>query len=195
MRWSLFWFWCVSAHAGQTVVLPPVELAPGQTAQVNIMSSAASYPGWSFVIACQASVVFYGAGGSPLTAPATFTVGADSRILSVHIPYEITGAGTTVAPVTAQVSLSYGQISASRVRRPYRLVRSLSPYRPSRPQPAPRIPLCPARRRIRGSRSSEGAPSCPACPLATVARRSTGGSQARWLCCRPSLSRITNLFK
>ena len=52
------------AQAGQTIVLPPVDLAISETAQVNIMSSAASYPGWSFVVACQASVTFYGADGS-----------------------------------------------------------------------------------------------------------------------------------
>jgi hypothetical protein len=58
-----------------TIVLPPVGLAPTETAPINIMSSAADYPGWSFVMTCQASVTFYGSNGSARGAPTMFSVG------------------------------------------------------------------------------------------------------------------------
>jgi hypothetical protein len=106
LRVGLAWCAVIAAHGQQTIVLPPVDLAPTETAQVNIMSSAANYSGWSFVETCQVSVTFYGAGGSALTTPATFTVGKAPLIVSVQLPHALTDDRAAVAPVTAQIVLT-----------------------------------------------------------------------------------------
>jgi hypothetical protein len=51
----------------------------------------------------QASVTFYGADGSALGAPTTFTIGEGRQIFSAHLPYALTGATGASAFVSAQI--------------------------------------------------------------------------------------------
>jgi hypothetical protein len=103
--------WCVAIAAyGQvptwTVVLPPVSLAATETAETNILSSAASYAGDAFVTTCQASVTFYGADGSALGPATTFTVGNTRQIFSAELPYALTGAKASRTVVSSQITLT-----------------------------------------------------------------------------------------
>jgi hypothetical protein len=89
-----------------TTVLPPVGLAATETAEINILSSAASYAGDAFVTTCQASVTFYGTDGSALGAATTFTVGNTRQIFSAELPYALTGAKAPRTVVSAQIALT-----------------------------------------------------------------------------------------
>ena len=115
--------WCSAIAAygqnpAQTIVLPPVELTPNETAQINVVSSARNYPGWTFWDTCQVSVTFYGAGGSAVGTPVTFTVGKGAEITSVQMPYASTGAKGSVAPVTARIALTPDAASGSTLSPP-----------------------------------------------------------------------------
>jgi hypothetical protein len=90
----------------QVVVLPPVNLAAGETAQVGIMSSAGSYPGGTFVTTCQGSFTFYGADGSALGGATNFIVGNTRQVFSAELPYALTGADGLSTAVSAQIALT-----------------------------------------------------------------------------------------
>jgi hypothetical protein len=108
--------WCAAMACGQqspaktiphnTIVLPPVGLATSETAQINIMGTAANYPGWSFVTTCQASVTFYGPDGSTLGSPTSFILGKTPQIFSVVLPYASVGAKTSPMALSAQIALT-----------------------------------------------------------------------------------------
>lgn len=89
----------------QTVVLPPVNLAATETAEINLRSLAADYPGWGFGGDCQASATFYGADGSILGSPAAFIVGRSGQIFTAKLPYALTGAKALGTVVSAQIVL------------------------------------------------------------------------------------------
>jgi len=90
----------------QTIFLPPVNLAASETAQIQIMSSAAAYVGGAFLTPCTAEVTFYGAGGSTLGTPANFTIGDTRQIFSAQLPYASTGVSGVSTAVNAQIALS-----------------------------------------------------------------------------------------
>jgi hypothetical protein len=106
------------AGATQTVVLPPVNISVSEVAQVDIVSTAAGYPNWSFVVDCQATVSFSRADGTDIGTATTFSVGKTPQIFSARMPYALIGSRDLVAPITARISLSYGQISASTLSPP-----------------------------------------------------------------------------
>jgi hypothetical protein len=89
-----------------TVVLPPVGLTAAEMAQVSIMSAASDYPGWTFTNECHASITFYGADGSTLGTPTTFTIGEVPQIFSAQLPYALIGAAGAIAFVSAQIVLT-----------------------------------------------------------------------------------------
>jgi len=90
----------------QTIFLPPVNLAATETAQIQIMSSAAAYVGGTFLTPCNAVVTFYGAGGSALGTAANFTIGDTRQIFSAQLPYASTGVSGVSTAVNAQIALS-----------------------------------------------------------------------------------------
>lgn len=105
---------CVLLAAGRalaqgpdvTVVLPPIGVAGGETAEVSIVSAANDYPGWTFTNPCQASITFYGPDGSALGAPTTFTLGSARQIFSAQLPYAPAGATAAGPVVSAQIALT-----------------------------------------------------------------------------------------
>ena len=100
-------------QAPQTIVLPPVDLAVTETAEVNIMSSAASYPGWIFATTCDVSVAFYTVDGSAVGAASTFNVGKTAQIFSAELPFAVTGAKGGRITVSAQVTMAARSFSFS----------------------------------------------------------------------------------
>lgn len=110
--WSFvagIWFAVIAAHgqsSTQTIVLPPVGLGATETAQISVMSSAAGYPGWSFVTTCQVAITFYDRDGSALSAPTTFTVAKSAQIFVAELPYASTGAKGSSTVVSAQLALT-----------------------------------------------------------------------------------------
>ncbi len=114
--------WCIAVAAygqnPQTIVLPPVTLAPSETAQVNIASAAAGYPGGAFVTSCQVSITFYGADGSALGKAAEITVGSSGQIYSAKLPYATTGATSTPSVVGTRISLTPAPVAVSTLSPP-----------------------------------------------------------------------------
>jgi hypothetical protein len=108
-------FFCVLP---QTVVLPPVNLAASETAQIRIMSSAAGYPGGAFVANCKASLTFYGADGSPLGGATNFDIANTGQIFSAELPYASTGANGLSTAVSAQIALTPDPFTASALAPP-----------------------------------------------------------------------------
>lgn len=106
----LLGIWCIGNAAygqnPQTIVLPPVGLATTETAQINVMSAAAGYPGGAFVTSCQVSVTFYGSDGSALGKATEFTVGNIGQIFSAKLPYAVTGATGLRTSVGARIALT-----------------------------------------------------------------------------------------
>ncbi len=90
----------------RTIVLAPVGLAATETAQINIVSSAAAYPGGAFVTTCQASVTFYGADGTALGAATDLTAGNTAQVLSAKLPYAATGATGARTAISARIALT-----------------------------------------------------------------------------------------
>jgi len=118
------WYAAIAAYGqpSQTIVLPPVALAAAETAQINVMSSAANYPGWSLVTPCSASVTFYGADGSVIGAPTTLVVGGTlgpvvlgeaAQIFSAQLPYASTGVKASSTVISAQIALAGNPFTAS----------------------------------------------------------------------------------
>ena len=109
--------WCsvivaYGQNPAQTIVLPPVELTPNETAQINVVSSARNYPGWTFWDTCQVSVTFYGPDGSAVGRPVTFTAGNGAEITSVRMP------NAHPRTVTAQIALTPDAASGSTLSPP-----------------------------------------------------------------------------
>jgi hypothetical protein len=106
-RRSILFFAAIAAYGQkpETIFLPPVSLAATETAQVQIMSSAAAYVGDSFLTNCNAGVTFYGPDGSALGTATDFTVGGTRQIFSAELPYGSTGASGVTA-ISAQIALT-----------------------------------------------------------------------------------------
>jgi len=90
---------------GEVIVVPPVGLARTETAQIDVTSSAAGYVG-SSAASCDGIVTFYGADGSALGAPATFTLGTTAQVFSAQLPYASTGAAGSRVPISAKITLT-----------------------------------------------------------------------------------------
>jgi hypothetical protein len=98
----------VCAAYGQsplTVFLPPVNLAPTETAQVEITSSAAAYVGGAFISPCSAAVTFHGADGSALGTATNFTIGNSRQIFPAELPYASANATGSKTAISAQIDL------------------------------------------------------------------------------------------
>jgi hypothetical protein len=95
-----------NGQSPQTIFLPPVNLAPTETAQVEIMSSAAAYVGGAFISPCGASVTFHGADGSALGTAANFTIGNSRQIFPAELPYASANATGSNIAISAQIQLA-----------------------------------------------------------------------------------------
>jgi hypothetical protein len=69
---------------------PPIGLAAGETAQVNVINTATQSTGGA-APSCTGTITFYNASGSMIGAATSFAVGS-GQIFSVTRPYASTGA-------------------------------------------------------------------------------------------------------
>src|ERR1700693_5596643 len=88
-----------------TTSLPPIGLAPTETAQVNVANSAPLSP-TGVVSYCTGSVAFYDANGTIIGRATDFKV-ANGQIMSVKLPYASAGAGgASRVVVRAEISIT-----------------------------------------------------------------------------------------
>lgn len=83
-------------------VLPPMGLASGETALVNIVNNAPLMPG-AAAPSCAGSVAFYNESGSIIGTATTFTVGS-GQIFSVTLPFGSAGASGSRTVIRAQIT-------------------------------------------------------------------------------------------
>jgi hypothetical protein len=83
---------------------PPVGLAAGETAQVNIVNTAFPSTGGTSP-SCTGTITFYNASGSMIGTATSFTVGS-GQIFSATLPYASTGAAGSRTVFRAQIALA-----------------------------------------------------------------------------------------
>jgi hypothetical protein len=97
--------------------VPPIGLAAGETAQVNVVNNATpSDARPSTAPSCTGTIAFYNTSGSMIGSATSFTVGS-GQIFSVALPYASTGASgsrtTLRVAITNTLVLIGPQVSAA----------------------------------------------------------------------------------
>jgi hypothetical protein len=99
----------VSAVPLQSSQFPPIGLASSETAQVNVVNTAAapssSPAGNTTPPSCTGTITFYNSTGSTIGAATSFTVGA-GQIFSATLPYASIGASGSREVIRVAVALS-----------------------------------------------------------------------------------------
>jgi hypothetical protein len=83
-------------------ILPPVGLAVTETAQVNVVNTAATSSDGT-AASCTGSIAFYNAGGSIIGTATSFAVGT-GQIFSVRLPYASAGASGSRTVVRVEIA-------------------------------------------------------------------------------------------
>jgi hypothetical protein len=104
---------------------PPIGLAAGETAQVNVVNTAIPSIGGP-APSCTGTITFYNASGSIIGAATSFAVGS-GQIFSVTLPYASTGVSGARTIVRAQFAL-VGVVTGPQSLPPCALASSLETY-------------------------------------------------------------------
>ncbi len=111
-------FTAFSYGQNQIIVLPPIDVGATELAQVNVMSSAVGYVGWTYLANCEATVTFYDASGAVIGNSTKFTLGQKPQVFSAQLPYSSIGATISRPLVTAQIALAAEPYSVSALSPP-----------------------------------------------------------------------------
>ena len=92
------------AYTPPSSQLPPVGLAASETAQVNVVNTAAQTNSGT-APSCTGTISFYSSSGSLIGSATSFTVGS-GHIFSVTLPFASIGATGSRAVIRAAIALS-----------------------------------------------------------------------------------------
>ena len=89
--------------SAQTIAFPPISLGPGEVARVDIVDSAAAYPGWTFITPCDIDISLRGV-QSGQQVQKTLKLTNTGQISTFDVPFLALSSGSSPAIVSASIS-------------------------------------------------------------------------------------------
>jgi hypothetical protein len=115
-----------TATTTRTFAFPPAGLASSETAQVNVVNTAAASSNGT-AASCTGSISFLNSAGTAIGTATTFTVGA-GVISSAKLPFGSSGATGTRTEIRAEVTQTFATGTSATTTAPCSLTLSFETY-------------------------------------------------------------------